>query len=99
MTQQGYTPTPADQVISRAIASAPELASQPGLATAAAQSGQPEATAETLSGTSTAVATTQAVQHHRSIWGSITHDIGEGLSYLNKPLQEVQHQYRYMRDV
>lgn len=98
-----------------ALYGAPDLLSSPQLALAAASDSDPAGTAQTLAQTSRMVATSRGLQENAAehgdgfvheLFGGIGHSIhsvlhvaGEGLHQLGRPLRDVQHDYRYLRDV
>lgn len=98
-----------------ALFGAPDLLRSPQLALAASQAADPVSTGQMLAHTSAVVAQSKALEDSASEHGdgfvhqlfgglghaihSVLHVAGEGLHQLAKPLGDVQHDYRYLRDV
>jgi hypothetical protein len=101
--------------INAAVDAAPDLLNSPELLLGAAQTSDPAGTAQTLAHTSNTVALTDAITQHSQTHGpsfihqlfggigtavkSVGHVAAEGLGQLARPLGDVQHDYRYLRDV
>jgi hypothetical protein len=93
--------------------STPSLLNSPSLSLAAASSSDPSGTAETLAAGSYYAGAASALQQFQQAHGpgmyaglmskanqpSLMTDAGAALRVLNMPLQDVQHTYRYIRDV
>lgn len=100
--------SPADAA-NQALTDNPKLANSPGLAVPVINSADPQSTATTIAHTYGVTATQQALQDHaaqgdnQSIWqkafGGASKVVMGSLSWLNKPLQEVQRDYKYIHSV
>lgn len=95
-----------------AFSAAPDLINTPSLAIAAAGADDPTAAAQGLAHLNTTVAVQSAIQNqqnqpeeHHAWWQSAVHAVfgnkivSPVLGALSKPLQVVQHEYRYLHDV
>lgn len=100
----------ASDALLAALYGAPDLTSNPSLALAAASDPQdPSGTGQALSQSTFAAkvadnapAMAGAVpEGHHNVFSKFLHATGisTAMTYLNKPLQEMQHDYRYLRDV
>ena len=93
----------------QALTDNPKLANTPGLALPVINSADPNGTAATIAHTYGMTATQQALQDHaaqgdnQSIWqkafGGASKVVMGSLSWLNKPLQEIQKDYKYIHSV
>ncbi len=95
--------------INQALTDNPKIIHSPGLATPVLTSQNPQSDAATLAHAYTVTTTQQALQDHaaqgsnQSFWqhtfGGAAKAVMGSLTWLNKPLQEVQRDYKYIHSV
>ncbi len=95
--------------VNQALANNPKLASNPSAAQAVISSADPVATAPVISHSLNATTTQQVIQDNaaqgdntnfwQKTFGGAAKIVMGGLNWLNKPLQEVQRDYRYIHSV
>jgi hypothetical protein len=95
--------------LNQTLANHPALANNPAIAGDVATSSNPDASATTLlhannvSALQQALNDNQATHNNQSIWqsafGGAAKAVGSALTWLNKPLQEVQRDYKFIHSV